>query len=69
MDLPCRCLAVLLCLKNDPLYPQQVWMAGMSIAAQVDVIVSGDDDLLDLKAFNQIPIITPAEALRRLASP
>lgn len=37
-----------------------------AIAAQVDAIVSGDDDLLTLKQFQGIPILTTAEALQRL---
>jgi predicted nucleic acid-binding protein len=32
----------------------------------VDLIVSGDRDLLDLEHFEQIPILSPAEALRRV---
>jgi putative PIN family toxin of toxin-antitoxin system len=36
----------------------------LAVAAQVDCIVSGDRDLLSLKAFRDIPIITPAEAIR-----
>jgi putative PIN family toxin of toxin-antitoxin system len=31
-----------------------------------DVIVSGDKDLLDLEAFEEIPIVTPADFLTRL---
>jgi predicted nucleic acid-binding protein len=32
----------------------------------VDVIISGDKDLLTLKAFEGIPVIDAAEALKRL---
>lgn len=39
-----------------------------AIAAKVDVIVSGDDDLLTMKQFQGIPILTPAEALQRLTA-
>lgn len=39
-----------------------------AIAAQVDAIVSGDDDLLTLKQFQGIPILTPAEAMQRLTA-
>lgn len=35
-----------------------------AIAAQVDLIVSGDQDLLVLKRYQYIPIVTPAQALR-----
>jgi uncharacterized protein len=36
----------------------------LALAAQVDFIVSGDNDLLDLQSFAHIPILTPAAALR-----
>lgn len=36
----------------------------LALAAQIDLIASGDLDLLDLKTFERIPIVTPAEALR-----
>jgi uncharacterized protein len=35
-------------------------------AAQADVIVSGDDDLLSLTSFDSIPILNPAQALARV---
>jgi predicted nucleic acid-binding protein len=38
-----------------------------AIAAQVAVIVSGDNDLLSLGAFQGIPILTAVELLTRLA--
>ena len=34
-----------------------------AIAGQVDLIVTGDDDLLCLKQFQNIPIFSPADAL------
>jgi uncharacterized protein len=37
-----------------------------AVAAEADVIVSGDNDLLMLKSFQGIPIISAAEALGRL---
>lgn len=37
-----------------------------AVAAEADVLVSGDQDLLVLKSFWGIPIITAAEALARL---
>ena len=37
-----------------------------AIAAQADLIVSGDEHLLSLKIHQNIPIVTPAEALRRV---
>lgn len=39
-----------------------------ALAAQADWIVSGDEDLLTLKVFQHIPIITPAEAIEKLAA-
>ena len=36
-------------------------------AAQVDLIVSGDSDLLNLKSYQGIPIVDTAEALARIA--
>lgn len=48
--------------------PDDDEVLALALAAQVDFIVSGDNDLLDLKAFNKIPIVTPAEALQQLAS-
>ena len=35
----------------------------LALAAQVDVIVSGDNDLLVLHPFEGIPVFSPAEAL------
>jgi uncharacterized protein len=37
-----------------------------ALAAQADAIVTGDKDLLTMKAFQGIPIIDATEALRRL---
>src|SRR5690606_38409913 len=38
-----------------------------AIAAQADYIVSGDPHLLKLQEFRAIPIITPVQAVERLA--
>lgn len=38
----------------------------VAVAGQADVLVSGDEDLLVLHPFESIPIISPAEFLRRL---
>jgi predicted nucleic acid-binding protein len=38
-----------------------------ALAAQAEFIVSGDAQLLDLKHFQAIPIVTAREALKRLA--
>lgn len=35
-----------------------------ALAARADLIVSGDDDLLSLKSFNGIPIVTVAQAVK-----
>lgn len=40
-----------------------------ALAAQADLIVSGDKDLLILASFQGISIVTPAMALERLSSP
>lgn len=37
-----------------------------AITARAVLIVSGDDDLLSMRAFNDIPIMTVAQALRTL---
>lgn len=37
-----------------------------AIAAKVDLIVSGDDDLLVLRAFRDMPIVPVAEALETI---
>ncbi|MGH8652352.1 MAG: putative toxin-antitoxin system toxin component, PIN family [Gammaproteobacteria bacterium] len=39
-----------------------------ALAAQVDLIVSGDADLLGLHEYQGIPIVTAAEALRLMGS-
>ena len=37
-----------------------------ALAGHATFIVSGDEDLLTLKEFQHIPILTPAQAMRRL---
>lgn len=37
-----------------------------ALAARADLIVSGDRDLSDLKEFEGMPIVRPAEAVRRI---
>ena len=46
--------------------PDDDAVLALALAAQVDLIVSGDDDLLALMHFQNIPITTPAQALRRI---
>ena len=38
----------------------------MALAAKVDLTVAGDDDLLALGRFEDISIIAPAEAVKRI---
>jgi putative PIN family toxin of toxin-antitoxin system len=38
----------------------------LAIAAQADIVISGDDDLLCLASFEGIPILTPAQGLQRV---
>ncbi|MGB5082570.1 MAG: putative toxin-antitoxin system toxin component, PIN family [Burkholderiales bacterium] len=49
--------------------PDDAAVLACALAATADLIVSGDRDLLDLKAYQGIPIITAAEALARLSQP
>jgi len=38
-----------------------------AIASQADCIITGDDDLLSLKTYQGIPIITPDDAMKIIA--
>lgn len=42
--------------------PDDDEVLALAIAAKVDLIVSGDNDLLSLRSFQGIPIIAPAQA-------
>lgn len=46
--------------------PDDDHVLACALAARADLIVSGDADLLGLKSYQGIPIVGPAEALRRL---
>ena len=46
---------------NDP---DDDHVLACALAAKADLIVSGDRDLLTLKSFREIPIVTAAEAVR-----
>ncbi len=46
--------------------PDDDAVLALAIAAQADVIVSGDEDLLILSSFEGIPILSPAMALQRV---
>jgi putative PIN family toxin of toxin-antitoxin system len=48
--------------------PDDDAVLALGVAAKVDFIVSGDRDLLTLKTFQGIAIVTPAEALRLIDS-
>lgn len=39
----------------------------LALAAQTDMVISGDDDLLALNPFESIPILSPAQALQFVA--
>ncbi|MGH6884966.1 MAG: PIN domain-containing protein [Geminicoccales bacterium] len=45
-------------ISHDP--PDDVVLA-TALAAQADLLVSGDAHLLDLKSYQGIPIVSPAE--------
>lgn len=46
--------------------PDDDHVLACAVAAGAELIVSGDADLLDLKAYQGIPIVTAVEALTRL---
>ncbi|HSI58150.1 MAG TPA: putative toxin-antitoxin system toxin component, PIN family [Ideonella sp.] len=43
--------------------PDDDEVLALAIAAKVDLIVSGDNDLLSLRSFQGIPIVAPAQAI------
>lgn len=51
-----------------PMYrdPDDDAVLALALAAQVNLIVSGDEDLLSLISFEGIPILNPAMALRKV---
>ena len=49
---------------NDP---DDDHVLACALVAKADLIVSGDRDLLTLKSFREIPIVTAAEAVRVLS--
>ena len=58
---------------SAPALPQQVSrdpdddaVLACALAARVDLIISGDADLLSLKTFQAIPIVTVAQALKQI---
>ena len=46
--------------------PDDDWVLATAVAGEADVIVSGDKDLLILKRFQGIPIVTPRGFLELL---
>lgn len=46
--------------------PDDDMVLGTAFAAMADLIVTGDQDLLVLREYQGIPIITPAECLARM---
>lgn len=42
------------------------WILATAVAGRADAIVTGDQDLLILKAYDGIPIVTPRDALAML---
>jgi putative PIN family toxin of toxin-antitoxin system len=46
--------------------PDDVHVLGLALSAQVDMVITGDQDLLVLKAFKGIPILSPREAWLKL---
>jgi uncharacterized protein len=44
--------------------PDDDAILALALAAQADLIVSGDSDLLSLKQYQNIPIVTPTQALQ-----
>ena len=66
----------LVTLVHAPALPQPVardvdddHVLACALAARVEAIVSGDDDLLVIGTFESIPVITAAECLRRAREP
>jgi len=49
--------------------PDDAAVLACALAAQADLIVSGDKHVRDLKTYQKIPIVNAAEALARLSHP
>jgi uncharacterized protein len=49
--------------------PDDDQVLACALAAKADLIVSGDRHLLDFQQYQDIPIVTPADALKRLVAP
>ena len=49
--------------------PDDDQVLACALAAKADLIVSGDRHLLDFQQYQDIPIVTPADARKRLVAP
>ncbi len=47
--------------------PDDDALLALALAGKAELIISGDDDLLALKDYQGIPILTPAQALQLIA--
>lgn len=48
--------------------PDDDQVLALALAAQTELIVSGDHDLLVLQQFEGMPIVSPAQALQRIGT-
>ena len=49
--------------------PKDLMVLAAAVNSHADVIVTGDDDLISMKLFEGIPILTVREALEKLGRP
>ncbi len=49
--------------------PDDDEVLALAVAARAELIVSGDSDLLTLKSFQGVPIVSPAEAVGIVGQP
>lgn len=47
--------------------PDDDQVLALALAAKAELIITGDDDLLSMRSFEGIPIIPPAEAVKRIS--
>jgi len=53
---------------SQALLAELLHVLACAIVASADLIVSGDSDLLELRAYQGIPILKPADALARISA-